>query len=1705
MERASGVRVELRQLAPKQDGVERSTTKQPLAPPSQPLMVQPKLWVGSSRDPLEREANRVADRVVSQVHDRQAQTTLSAPVMTTPPPVQRLPESEQEQEEDRDGDEEMTLVQRAADADPEDEDDRGEDATRPVQLKPAVVRPEPKGQPLETSLGKRIHGATQQRGRVLDASIREVVEAAMGLDLGCVRVHQDAEAATLSMQLRARAFTVGPHVFFGQNQYAPNTRAGLHLLSHELAHVQQQLGAQWVARDGEDVFPDREVPSSAIAVGLFGMDFHPEENSVYSGGPTRFEAMAIVLKRLLGTQYRRGIEQRVYDALERQNVSGFGRFSANSTAESGDPIQGPLHIDIRASNKLVALLEGEDFGFEVQLSEEERKRLALGLTSANLWPEVQPLMPAWYTEWIFREELSQQGELLRIYHRAAQSDAPGGESSRQEALGNLMAALYPPVELLEAIRQDVAIGSTDVEAGDALERNTRVHAVVSYVILWGISVEDAQDLQQAPAADTMQNDHPRQAKALMFLRYARTQPQLLEAGRSSDGHDARIEILGRFGRFLGHVGQAGRRTGEIMDHPARANAPAWNATLSVSPELLPPLFSAALETDHSFSMNLEFGHWTDAFALYGFLWERIRIPDPPEEESETAPQVPDVEQMAGERPSLGEVWDVRMRRTHRYNETDIERIREMTGVPFGTAAHDLVGINNILRITGTVLRFGFEWVTQPRNVRPIVFPEPGMYVIRCRAIPILEGDEEVVRMPSVAYQPVVAQDPTQMAIEQVEGTARTQFQARLRIAEIQGLLSAPFPPANAAELREEMEYLRTLLATPRQRLVQNVNDLAQQIRTIEERIRLRARIRALESAPEASRDSEEISRLRERLRAIGGPGTDWEDQRTLRRLRDQHETAVEMVGTREARVVDEEGVPMELMATFVSDLGHSVTLALETYDRGPVDGAREVFISDLTTPQSGIGTGRATHSQPASDEALRMAVELALTDLLETSSDYGRGRVAYRVGGSIHHLRVEAGSGRVLMEALEGASMVVSIGAIAAAPFTGGTSLYILLPVGLIGAAPSVYRLYERYQADTLRFDLQTAMDVVNIVGGMVGLAQVATPLRMVRLGRALMIMGIGADGAGILLMGAGVVQQIAALQNLPESERAARLLEILGNAMLQIGIMAGGSLAHARYQGRRSSGSPGDDTPGFHPPREGGEGTAGGRAGVEVDTPPTGERTMTGTGRPTDPPGTGTTATPRAGSADTQSPQRLLDRLGEGVDRSLPPPRPSAEVQNPPQAGTYRRRIFDADEAYTAYNEALEASAGREVAIYHDPETGEFLVRIGDEGSVTAPEAGWNALVHYHPNPGNVLTYRLPAPADFQGLMMRFFAEGGHVREFVEFDIPGVGRGRTEYGIEGGHSEPFYVRIHYPDGTERTVRFTHDGDYQVYWGSRTTHVAPGSPEYRAMIEDIQRYLRDRDPDLGSGPMRPTSERTSAGAGQGQRVRQLQDAEGNLTSQGIAFIRQRYRSVRDGNRRIPLSDLSDAELQQQFKNQPGWLESVVIAEVRASWLGRGSEVDFVMTNTRQDFHQIASRLQEAITAGNTGHSLHEPILSWNVRDFVLELVRQNDPVIKPLFDALQNHSDAQVRRRWHEFKYSTRAGDMYGFFLGEVGAKRPDVVEVLLSQNEIHITDATFAVGDPIHNFKSAFYRAVMERLINVGRVTATDYRAPMRQSPVGP
>ena len=72
----------------------------------------------------------------------------------------------------------------------------------------------------------------------LPNSVREYMEPRLGADLGDVRVHTGSEAAQLSDQLNAQAFTHGKDVYFGAGK-SPGVDP---LTAHELTHVVQQTG-----------------------------------------------------------------------------------------------------------------------------------------------------------------------------------------------------------------------------------------------------------------------------------------------------------------------------------------------------------------------------------------------------------------------------------------------------------------------------------------------------------------------------------------------------------------------------------------------------------------------------------------------------------------------------------------------------------------------------------------------------------------------------------------------------------------------------------------------------------------------------------------------------------------------------------------------------------------------------------------------------------------------------------------------------------------------------------------------------------------------------------------------------------------------------------------------------------------------------------------------------------------------------------------------------------------------------------------------------------------------------------------------------------------------------------------------------------------------------------------------------------------------
>lgn len=85
-----------------------------------------------------------------------------------------------------------------------------------------------------------IRNVISSGGSPLARETRSFFEPRFGTDLGHVRVHTDPIAGHSARSINARAYTLGSNIVFGSGEYLPETDSGKHLLAHELAHVAQQ-------------------------------------------------------------------------------------------------------------------------------------------------------------------------------------------------------------------------------------------------------------------------------------------------------------------------------------------------------------------------------------------------------------------------------------------------------------------------------------------------------------------------------------------------------------------------------------------------------------------------------------------------------------------------------------------------------------------------------------------------------------------------------------------------------------------------------------------------------------------------------------------------------------------------------------------------------------------------------------------------------------------------------------------------------------------------------------------------------------------------------------------------------------------------------------------------------------------------------------------------------------------------------------------------------------------------------------------------------------------------------------------------------------------------------------------------------------------------------------------------------------------------
>ncbi|GAA4316902.1 hypothetical protein GCM10023149_14200 [Mucilaginibacter gynuensis] len=167
--------------------------------------IQRKLSVGAENDPLEHEADAMADKVM------------------------RMPNT--------------AAIQRKSASGP----GPGYDDER-VRLKPLAsqitpfIQTKSKGEStVSDAVSGRIRSSMGGGSQMADGT-KSFMESRFGTSFSDVNIHNGEESTQLNRSLNAKAFTVGNNIYFNKGQYQPETDSGKHLLAHELTHVVQQKG-----------------------------------------------------------------------------------------------------------------------------------------------------------------------------------------------------------------------------------------------------------------------------------------------------------------------------------------------------------------------------------------------------------------------------------------------------------------------------------------------------------------------------------------------------------------------------------------------------------------------------------------------------------------------------------------------------------------------------------------------------------------------------------------------------------------------------------------------------------------------------------------------------------------------------------------------------------------------------------------------------------------------------------------------------------------------------------------------------------------------------------------------------------------------------------------------------------------------------------------------------------------------------------------------------------------------------------------------------------------------------------------------------------------------------------------------------------------------------------------------------------------------
>ena len=225
--------------------------------------IQPKLNVGKADDKYEKEADLMADTIVSKKDNQ------SAPSFSSVQQIQKVssdfhkPEEKEIQEKPlssnesivphKQGEEDEQLMKKEGVIDElqekkiEEESiqeksflQKNEEPDMDIDDEPLAVQAKTDGNRVANSSIESQLNSSKGGGSSLPKGVKSQMESGFGTDFSSVRLHTDSNAAQMSKNIGAQAFTHGNDVYFNEGKYQPESDSGKHLLAHELTHTVQQ-------------------------------------------------------------------------------------------------------------------------------------------------------------------------------------------------------------------------------------------------------------------------------------------------------------------------------------------------------------------------------------------------------------------------------------------------------------------------------------------------------------------------------------------------------------------------------------------------------------------------------------------------------------------------------------------------------------------------------------------------------------------------------------------------------------------------------------------------------------------------------------------------------------------------------------------------------------------------------------------------------------------------------------------------------------------------------------------------------------------------------------------------------------------------------------------------------------------------------------------------------------------------------------------------------------------------------------------------------------------------------------------------------------------------------------------------------------------------------------------------------------------------